>query len=203
MCAAPKLLVTGFGPFPGAPVNPTEKLVGRLADEAAEAFGASAFHAAVLRTEYRWSQEELERLASNFAPDVVVHFGLSERIATIHLECLGRNRVDASKPDACGFRPSSDLLAADGPATLSSTFPAEAILSALTQAGFAAALSDHAGAYVCNATLYRSLRIAPPTRRVGFVHVPPAGKGGYTEERLFNAARVLLRAAASAEVAPA
>jgi pyroglutamyl-peptidase len=193
--ARPRLLVTGFGPFPGAPENPTERLIKALAGEAAEAFGASAFHAAVLRTEYRWSWAELERLTADLAPDIVVHFGLSEGIEAIHLECVGRNVVNPAKPDACGHAPSSSHLAEDGPDTLASTFPAEAILSALHGAGIPAALSDDAGDYVCNATLYRSLHAAPPTRRVGFVHVPPEGRGGFTRERLADAARILLRAA--------
>ncbi len=149
----------------------------------------------MLRTEYRWSWEELERLAADFAPDVVVHFGLSERIEAIHLECVGRNVVDPTKPDACGHAPAAPLLAEGGPETLRATFPADTILAALRDEGFAAALSDDAGAYVCNATLYRSLRAAPPTRRVGFVHVPPEGQGGLTRERLADAARILLRTA--------
>jgi pyroglutamyl-peptidase len=200
--AGPRLLVTGFGPFPGAPENPTEQLVRALAGEPAEAFGASAFRAVALRTEYLWSWAELQRLSAEFAPDVVVHFGLSERIEALHLERVGRNAVDPKKPDACGHAPPSRRLAEDGPDILSSTFPAEAILAALKVAGFPAALSDDAGAYVCNATLYRSLHAAPPTRRVGFVHVPPEGKGGFTGGRLRDAARVLLRAAVTAQ-APA
>ena len=201
--AGPRLLVTGFGPFPGAPENPTEALVRALADEPAEAFGASAFLATALRTEYRWSWEALRRLSADFAPDVVVHFGLSERIEAIHIECVGRNAVDPKKPDACGHTPSSPRLAEDGPDILSSTFPADAILAALKVAGFPAALSDDAGDYVCNATLYRSLHSAPPTRRIGFVHVPPEGRGGYDRARLLAAARILLRAAASVEAVPA
>ncbi len=193
---SPRLLVTGFGPFPGAAENPTERLVKALAEEPAEAFGAGAFHAVVLRTEYRWSWEELQRLGVDFAPDVIVHFGLSDGIDAINIECTGRNVVDPEKPDACGHKPSSQLLAEGGPETLASTFPAAAILRALHAAGFPAALSDDAGAYVCNATLYRSLHAAPPTRRVGFVHVPPAGKGGFDHARLFEAATVILRTVA-------
>jgi pyroglutamyl-peptidase len=194
----PRLLVTGFGPFPGAPDNPTERLVKALAEAPAEAFGAGAFHAAVLRTEYRRSWEELQRLSADFAPDIVVHFGLSDGIEAIHLECVGRNVVDTAKPDACGHTPLSAVLVDDGPETLASTFPADAILRSLQVADIPAALSDDAGDYVCNATLYRSLHAAPPTRRVGFVHVPPEGKGGFTEARLAAAARTLLRAATAA-----
>ncbi len=201
MAVGPRLLVTGFGPFPGAPENPTERLVKALAVDPAAAYGAGAVHAAVLRTEYLWSWEELGRLYAAFAPDVVVHFGLSDGIEAIHLECVGRNAADPTKPDACGHAPLSPRLAEDGPETLASTFPAAAILAALREAGFPAALSDDAGAYVCNATLYRSLHAAPPTRRVGFVHVPPEGKGGFTGGRLSEAARILLRAAVGAMAA--
>jgi pyroglutamyl-peptidase len=193
---SPRLLVTGFGPFPGAPENPTERLVKALAEESAEAFGASAFHAAVLRTEYRWSWDELQRLGLDFAPDVIVHFGLSAEIEAINIECTGRNVVDPEKPDAVGHAPSPPWLAVDGPETLISTFPSAAILRALLAAGFPAALSDDAGAYVCNATLYRSLHAAPPTRRVGFVHVPPEGKGGFDHMRLVEAATIILRTVA-------
>ncbi len=192
-----RLLVTGFGPFPGAPENPTERLVKTIAQEAAEAFGAGVVHAAVLKTEYRGSWEELERLVGDFAPDIVVHFGLANEIDAIHLECFGRNRVDPSKPDACGHAPSSPFLVEDGPATLASTFPAGAILAALAQADIPAALSDDAGAYVCNATLYRSLHAAPPTRRAGFVHVPPDGRNGFDQARLFEAATIILCSAAA------
>ncbi len=193
---SPRLLVTGFGPFPGAPENPTERLVKALAAEPAEAFGASAFHAAVLRTEYHWSWNELQRLGVDFAPDVIVHFGLSAEIEAINIECTGRNVVDPKKPDACGHKPPSQRLAEDGPETLISTFPAAAILRALHAAGFPGALSDDAGAYVCNATLYRSLHTAPPTRRVGFVHVPPEGRNGFDHARLVEAATLILRTVA-------
>jgi pyrrolidone-carboxylate peptidase len=56
-------------------------------------------------------------------------------------------------------------------------------------------LSDDAGRYVCNATLYRSLIAAPAARRVGFVHVPPASH--ITKERLLAAAKIILRTASA------
>ncbi len=198
MASAPRLLATGFGPFPGALENPTATLVRALAKVSPEKLGASAFKAVVLQTDYRRSWATLRRLYSSFAPDVVVHFGLSAGIEAIHLECVGHNSVDPKKPDASGYAPSSVILSAGRPETLASTFPAKEIAAALKKAGFPAALSDDAGDYVCNATLYRSLHAAPPARRVGFVHVPPEGAGGFTAERLIAAARVVLRAALKA-----
>jgi pyroglutamyl-peptidase len=192
----PRLLVTGFGPFPGAPENPSETLVRALAEEPPETFGASAFNAVVLKTEYRGSWVALQRLYSSFAPDVVLHFGLAARSDVIRIECVGRNSLDQTKPDAAGHAPSSAVRS--GKETLASTFPATAIAAALKRAGFPAALSDDAGGYVCNATLYRSLHAAPPARRVGLVHVPPLGTKGLTPERLYAGAALILRTATTA-----
>jgi pyroglutamyl-peptidase len=188
-----KLLVTGFGPFPGAPENPTEPLIRALAEELPEKFGASAVEAVVLPTEYRRSWSTLRRLYSSFSPDVVIQFGLNSGAEAIHLECVGRNQVASTKPDANGYAPASTRLLKDGPATIAATFPSAEILAALKVAGFPATLSDDAGHYVCNATLYRSLIAAPEGRRVGFVHVPPASH--MTNERLAAAAKIILKVA--------
>jgi pyroglutamyl-peptidase len=191
------MLVTGFGPFPGAPENPTDALVRALAKEPAEAFGVGAFRAVVLKTDYLRSWAALRRLCSSFAPDVVVHFGLNARADALHIECVGRNCVDPAKVDAAGYAPVSGVVARGGADTLASTFPAAVIAAALSRAGFPATLSDHAGDYVCNAMLYRSLRAAPPTRRVGLVHVPAENR--LRPEQLLAAARVVLRAAVEGE----
>jgi pyroglutamyl-peptidase len=199
VAGVPKLLVTGFGPFPGAPANPTEALVRALAHAPPETFGAAGFRAVVLPTEYRRSWSILRRLYARFAPDVVVHFGLSGRADAIMIERTAHRRCASDRPDAVGFAPRRGLARRTGPETLASTLPAEAIVAALLQAGFPAAASDHAGDYVCNTTLYRSL--AEPAafpRRIGFVHVPPEGAGGLSRERLAAAADIVLRTACAA-----
>jgi pyroglutamyl-peptidase len=192
----PRLLVTGFSPFPGAPENPTEALMHMLAEESPEAFGASAFRAIVLPTDYRRSWDRLRRLYSTFAPDIVVHFGLSARAECIHVEQVARNCVDLTKPDAAGFAPASGFVRRAGPETLAATLPAEPIVAALRDAGFAAQTSDDAGSYVCNATLYRSLLALSAPCLVGFVHVPPKGKG-FSQATLCNAVGAILRAASA------
>jgi pyroglutamyl-peptidase len=193
------LLVTGFGPFPGAPANPTDVLVRELVHAAPETFGAAGFHAVVLPTEYRRSWSILRRLYARFSPDVVVHFGLSGRADAMMVERTARRRCASDRPDAVGFAPRRGLARRTGPETLASTLPIEAIVAALSQAGFHAAPSDDAGDYVCNATLYRSLaETAASLRRVGFVHVPPEGRGDLTPERLAAAACIVLQAACAA-----
>jgi pyroglutamyl-peptidase len=193
----PRLLVTGFGPFPGAPKNPTETLVRGLAAEPASAFGASELRAVVLPTDYRRSQAMLRRLNATFLPDIVVHFGLAAGAREIHVERQARNRTDCDKPDAAGFAPRFGRVRRAGHETLAATLPAEAIVAALKLAGFPARLSDDAGSYVCNATLYCSLAAATPGRIVGFIHVPPEGSN-IDLGKLRRAALIVLRAATAA-----
>jgi pyroglutamyl-peptidase len=195
----PKLLVTGFGPFPGAPANPTDALVRGLAHAAPETFGAAGFQAVVLPTDYRRSWSILRRLYARFSPDVVVHFGLSGRADAMMVERTARRRCASDRADLVGFAPRRGLARRTGPEALASTLPVEAIVAALSQAGFPAALSDDAGDYVCNATLYRSLaETTASPRRIGFVHVPPEGTHGLTRERLAAAAGIVLQAACAA-----
>jgi pyroglutamyl-peptidase len=190
-----KLLVTGFGPFPGAPANPSQELVQGLAAATPEEFGASAFKAVVLPTDYRESWAKLRRLYARFAPDTVIHFGLSAHAQGIVVERIGRKQIDAGKLDVSGYAPAFGSARRSGPDAMSSSLPVEAIVAALRRAGFPAALSDDAGGYVCNATLYRSLCVAPAGRQVGFVHLPPAGRNGLTPTRLLEAARIILTTA--------
>lgn len=167
-----------------------------LSGEAPEAFGAVALKAVVLPTEYRRSWEALRRLYAGFAPDVVVHFGLSHKIKAIHVERVARIAADPERRDAAGYAPQSARARRSGPERLESTFAASAITEALNGAGFSAYLSSDAGRYVCNATLYRSLRAAPEGCCVGFVHVPPLN-GAWTPARLAMAALVVLQEAVS------
>jgi pyroglutamyl-peptidase len=196
MSRLPKLLVTGFGPFPGAPANPTSALVSGLAGVPAEELGAAAFRAMVLPTDYRRSWGRLRRIYNSFAPDVVVHFGLSARAKAITVERFGRNACLADRPDAAGWWPRRALGNAE---MIASTLPAEKIAAALTGAGISAELSDDAGGYVCNATLYRSLAAADGLGRlVAFVHVPPEGRRGISGRRLSDAAAIILSTASAA-----
>ncbi len=192
-----KLLVTGFGPFPGAPENPTEPLMGTLRDAPLGSLRVAALKAVVLPTEYACSWELLRQLYADFAPDIVVHFGLSLRAEAILVERVGRNHADPDKPDAAGHMPSSGRVLGSGPDTLSATLPVAEIVDALVRSGVAAVPSDDAGAYVCNAALYRSLH-AEAAPCVGFVHVPPVGQAGFTQARLEEAASIVLSAVTAA-----
>ena len=163
------LLVTGFGAFPGMPRNPSAMVVAALAHHRA----AFARKHIVLSTQIL---PVLYDLAAAFspapAPDVIVHIGVAGRRRELSIETVAHNRRSSRHPDASGRAPA---MLRSGPVArhaIRAEWAPRKLAMDLRRAGVPAAPSRDAGAYVCNALLYRSLdsRLAP----VLFIHIPPA-----------------------------
>ncbi len=169
-----KVLVTGFGPFPGAPDNPTDWLVSQLAADPPGGEGIAAFHADVLDVEYDLVGPRLSQLGSSFAPDIAIHFGLAAEASGFRLERVARNSHAGARPDNAGRLPPA-LRICEGPDTLPSTLPLSAIAAGLATAGLPVEWSDDAGGYLCNAVFvlsrFHACEGLRPTMS-GFVHVP-------------------------------
>ena len=168
-----RLWVTGFGPFPGTPVNPTEWLIGQLGELAPEVVGASALCCEVLPSKFTRALAIVEDRHRGLTPDIVVHFGLHRNAGGFRLERRAGNRIGCDRPDAAGVIPQDRQVNRDGPPALQSAWPAS-LGKALRDAGLDVEQSDDAGAYVCNAVYYRSLGCATerPGAWCGLVHVP-------------------------------
>ncbi len=170
-----RILVTGFSVFPGAPVNPTEALVGILRDDPPAGDGIEAFRAEVLAVEYATIQQRLSAIGREFLPDIAVHFGLASECAGFRLERVARNTHAEARPDQSGAMPSTALVCA-GPETLPSTLPLDLVAGRLVYAGLPVEWSDDAGGYLCNTVFTLSVAHACDGLRPamsGFVHVPP------------------------------
>lgn len=171
----PRILVTGFSVFPGAPVNPTEHLVAALRADPALLASHGEVRAEVLPVEYGRVPGLLEALGRDFAPDIAIHFGLSSKATGFTLERLARNAIAAAKPDNCGVLPPPACIF-DGGADLPSTLPLDEIAARLAGAGLPVDWSDDAGGYLCNYLFYLSRSPAfagLSAPMAGFVHVPP------------------------------
>jgi len=168
-----RVWVTGFGPFPGAPVNPTERLVEQLGGLAPDVIGASTLTCEVLPAEFSRAQAIVEDRHRSLAPDIAVHFGLHRDATGFRLERRAGNMIGCDRPDAAGVTPHNRQIDRDGPRALQGVWPTS-VGKALCDAGLAVEQSDDAGAYVCNAVYYRSLCCAAgrPGAWCGFVHVP-------------------------------
>jgi pyroglutamyl-peptidase len=185
----PRVLITGFGPFPGAPVNPTETLIKRLGAEPDRLAGLGDIHAAILPVDYAAAPECLADLGRDGAFDIAIHFGLSAEADGFTLERLARNEIGIGKPDNTGALPASPVILENGE-NRPSTLPLERISTALGEAGLPWSWSDDAGGYLCNYVFYLSCSphfsaLAAPMS--GFVHVPPLPPGSEGEGDPANA----------------
>jgi len=169
------VLITGFGPFPGVPVNATMRLLPELSRAAAKRFPDVRFILEVLPTEWSAGPQRLERLLAEVDPDLALHFGVSSRARGFEIEQRARNACAATL-DASGALPTGAAIRDGGIEHLPASLPVRHTVARLRQRGIPAFVSRDAGTYLCNASLYHSLVCAKDKeaagRRVGFVHIP-------------------------------
>jgi pyroglutamyl-peptidase len=167
-----RILVTGFGGFPGTRDNPATRLIRALgAHKARLARLGIVLELDVLPVNYAEVAEKLEALNATLKPDAILHFGLAPRRKYVSIETRALNRVSLLHCDASGARARHRVIVPGAPHAVRSTFPTRQIAAAFCRAGYRARLSSNAGNYVCNETFYHSL-IRSPARSVGFIHVP-------------------------------
>lgn len=172
------ILVTGFGPFPGAPFNPSGALVQRLARRmtARMKIAGVRLECRILPTVYATIASDLARLEAELAPDAMIHFGLAGRRRNVTVEIRAHNRFRPLSFDAAGRLPPSRRLEEGAPFVLPVTAgPSRlaALMARVTPTG----LSQDAGAYVCNQTLWHSLARAG-SRPAVFIHIPRPRRAG-------------------------
>jgi pyroglutamyl-peptidase len=170
------VLLTGFGPFPGVPENPSAWLAETLASSPLARRPGVSLHAEVLPTEWATVSTRAPRLLETLRPQLILHFGLSRSARSFRIERSAHNRI-AMRADAAGAPPSRDSVIPAGHDRLDSLFPADRLATHLRQNGVAAAVSGSAGRYLCNFLYYLSLdwaRRQPARCRAVFVHIPSA-----------------------------
>jgi pyroglutamyl-peptidase len=194
------LLVTGFGPYPGAPYNPTGPLVRRLVRRRRPAFTGMLRIPHVFRTSYGAVERELPELISRHRPAAILMFGLASRTRHLRIEVRARNAISMVIADADRHKPCTRLLTSKGRSTLQVRAPFMRLLQAARVSGVPAKLSHDAGRYLCNALFWRALETNGP-RVVAFVHVPPL-RGNLTLPDLVRAGEAIMHAVLSAARRP-
>jgi pyroglutamyl-peptidase len=199
------VLITGFGPFPGAPFNPTAALAESLARRRRPALGEIIRIAHVFPTSYAAVERELPDLIARHRPDLVLLFGLAPRTPDLRIETRARNRRSTLFADVDGMHPSM-AIRAGGPAALVAQARQPPLRRAARAARVPARLSTDAGRYLCNFAYWRALELGRNHGGlVQFVHVPNAsranarkrgrdGKRRFTEADLLRAGEAILLA---------
>ena len=101
-----RLLLTGFGPFPGAPHNPTRPLVTRLAQLRRPALDDVEIFSHIFPVTYAAVDRQLPDVLAQVKPDALLMFGLAARTPYLRIESRARNAVTMLWPDAANTRSS-------------------------------------------------------------------------------------------------
>ena len=166
------ILVTGFEPFGGHPSNPSEEIAKAVDGRVVE---GQAVRAVILPVHHREAAREATRLLADHDPDAVLHVGLAAGRMRIALERVAVNVMDYEEADNAGYQARGEPCVAGGPVAYLATLPLPAMLGGIAREGIPAYLSNTAGTYLCNQTLYATLHgVAASHGRAlaGFMHVP-------------------------------
>ena len=171
---AMRVVIAGFGPFPGAPSNPSGRLAIALARRRRPALAGVEIASHIFATAYDAVDRDLPKLLAR-KPDVLLIFGLAGRRRHVCIETRARNARSILFPDASGWRPERTVIEPSQYA-LTGSAPLPRLLNAFRQTALPARLSRDAGAYLCNYAYWRALQSARGGwPLVQFVHIPWVG----------------------------
>lgn len=168
-----RILIAGFGPFPGAPFNPSALLVKALARRRRPAMAGIERATHIFATAYAAVDRDLPKLFER-KPDIVLMFGLAGRRRQLCIETRARNAVSVLFPDTSGYRPKSGIIVTRQPPSRAGNVPFARLLGAVRPSAVPARLSRDAGRYLCNYAYWQALqRASRGAPLIAFVHIPP------------------------------
>jgi pyroglutamyl-peptidase len=180
-----RILITGFGPFPGAPYNPTQPLVARLLRLRRPAFTDVEFSGHIFPVTYKAVDRELPLALAEHRPHAVLMFGLASRTAHVRVETRARNAVTMLWPDAAQTRSRKGSIAGGADAKMFGPHTAK-LLRAAVGTGLDARASRDAGSYLCNYLSWRAIEAVDADsgpRLAAFVHVPLLARDGASRRK--------------------
>ena len=152
-----KILVTGFDPFGGEPINPAIESVKKLPDNIAEA----QIIKLEIPTVKGKSIKKIEKAIEEHNPDVILSIGQAGGRFDISVERVGINLDDFRIPDNEGNQTIDEPIFPDGENAYFVDLPAS--------------VSYTAGTFICNHVLYGTLYLINKkykNKKSGFIHIP-------------------------------
>lgn len=166
------VLITGFEPFGGAKLNPSEmvarNLEGRL-------IAGRLVVTRILPVETVGMRERLQTAMQESEADIVLSLGQAGGRTAVALERVSINVRDFEQPDNAGVMCTKTPISRSGPDARIANLPFEQIVHRWASDGIPGYVSNSAGAYLCNQVLYEALglaEVATSPLAVGFVHLP-------------------------------
>ena len=128
-----RVVLAGFGPFPGVPFNPSAVLVGELARRRRPALADIVCTTHVFATSYAAVDRDLPKLFAE-KPDLVLIFGVAGRRQYLSVETRARNALSVLYPDVSGHRPARVTIERGEPGALRGAAPAGEVMRLLMEA---------------------------------------------------------------------
>jgi len=169
-----RILMTGFGPFPGSPFNPTQPLLARLLRLRRPALADVQLSGHIFPVTYSAVDRELPELLAKHRPQALLMFGLADRTAHVRVETRARNAITTLWPDADHIRVRKGSISGGADALMFGPHTAK-LLRASVGTGIDARASRNAGSYLCNYLSWRAIEAVKSgdgPRLAAFVHVP-------------------------------
>ena len=169
------LLITGFDPFGGATVNPSWEAVERLP----ERIGNWKLCKLQIPTVFGLAAKTVLEKAQEVTPGAILGRGVAVGRRAVPPERIGINVRSARIPDNQGNQPAEQPVIPGGPDGLFSTMNVSAMAAAIEKLGLPGTVSNTAGTFVSNDTLYPLLHhYRDSSVKVGFIHVPQLPQQG-------------------------
>ena len=166
-----KILVTGFDPFGGEPINPAIESVKKLPDNIA---GAEIIKLEI-PTVRKKSLEKIEKAINEHNPDVILSIGQAGGRFDISIERIGINLDDFRIPDNEGNQIIDEPIFPDGENSYFVKLPVKAMVQNVQKNNIPASVSYTAGTFVCNHVLYGVMYLIEKKykgKKSGFIHIP-------------------------------
>ncbi|MCG6117164.1 MAG: pyroglutamyl-peptidase I [Aquimonas sp.] len=170
MAGLPKVLLSGFEPFNGELLNPSQEV---LAELSGERIAGHRVEPLLLPVDFEAAPAALLAAIERHRPELVLCTGEAGGCTGLRLERVALNFIDARIADGAGRQPREIDVLAGAPAAYLCRLPLAEMAEALRDHGVPAELSLTAGSYVCNAVYFRLLHaLAGTGTRGGFIHLP-------------------------------
>ena len=181
-----KILVTGFEPFDGFTINPSEEVAKALDGNMIDKHVVAGV---VLPLDYRNALGILDKALEKHRPDYVLCLGQANR-PLITIERIAINVLSTKKPDNYENTPESDVIDYEGPAAYFANLEPEALVQVLKDKEIPATVSYFAGAYGCNWLLYnimQRIENGELDAEATFIHLPPLPSQAIEKDMVFLA----------------
>ena len=167
-----KILLTCFEPFGGDATNVSSEVASTFSPDSIK---ECEIVVAQLPVSFKRVGKILSQLIELHRPDIILMLGQAGNREKISIERIAVNLMDSKMGDNDGYCPNEQSVVAGAENAFFSNMPLKKIVENWHNTGIEAFISNSAGLYVCNCTLYNALYLAYHKGldcKIGFIHLP-------------------------------